>query len=110
MKDKYNTEEYIIEEEKFYKSSSLRNESELFNDDDYIPHTVISVKRIQFSNTEDWEIKTDKKTVLILKGVRFTSKEKDFFRTVEGVKYIITGYKNGWRSVSDFKKNLKGFL
>ena len=110
MKDKYNTEEYVIEEEKFHKSSSLRNESELFNDDDYVPHTVISVKRIQFANGEDWEIKVDKKTILVLKGVRFSSKEKDFFRTVSGIKYIIHGYKNGYRSVSDFKKNIKGFL
>jgi len=111
MKDKYTLDdEYIIDENKFQKNGSLRQDSEFFNDEDYVVHDLISVKRIENNKNEDWEIYRNKTLALILKGTRFTSKEKSFFRNVDGVKYIIDGYKKGWKSVSDFKKNLKGLL
>jgi len=109
-KDKYDTEEYVIDEDKFYRTGSLRQETELFDDDSHIPHRVISVKRVEFGKAEDWEIKADQKTVLVLKGVRFTTKEKNFLRTVDGIKFVIAGYKAGWNSVSEFKRNLKGHV
>jgi len=110
MKDKYETEEYVIEEDKFLRNGSLRQETELFDDDAHVKHKVISVRRIEFGNAEDWEIKSDNKTVLVLKGVRFTTKEKLFLRTVDGIKFIIGGFKDGWSSVSEFKRNLKGHI
>jgi hypothetical protein len=109
-KDKYDTEEYVIDEDKFYRTSSLRQCTELFNEDSHIPHQVISVKRVEFSKTEDWEIKADQKAVMILKGVRFTAKEKKFLRTVDGIKFVIEGYKSGWNNVSEFKRNIKSYI
>lgn len=109
-KNNEDTEEYVIDEEKFYRASSLRQETELFDDESYVPHKVVSVKRVQFGNGEDWEIQADKKTILVLKGVRFTSKEKEFLRTVPGIQFIISGYKNGWKSVSEFKRNIKEYI
>ncbi len=107
MADKYETDEYVIDEEKFTKNGSLRQDSEFFDDKSYVPHPVIGVKRIEFGKAEDWEVQADNKTVLVLKGVRFSTKEKEYFRSVDGIKFIIHGYKLGWKSVSEFKRNIK---
>lgn len=104
---KEDVEEYVIDEDKFIRNGPLKQDSELFDEELNIRHKVISVKRIEFKDAEDWEIKSDDKTVLVLKGVRFSLKEKQFFRTVDGVKFIINGFKNGWNSISEFKRNLK---
>lgn len=109
-KDKYDTEEYVIDEDKFYRTSSLRQETELFDDDSHVPYQVVSVKRVEFGKAEDWEIKSDQKTVMVLKGVRFTAKERSFLRTVDGIKFVILGYKSGWTSVSEFKRNIKSHI
>lgn len=101
-------DEYVIEEDKFVKPNTLRKDHELFDDGMNVVHKIISVKRVSYKTGEDWEIRADDDIVLTLKGVRFTSKEKDFFRTVAGIQYIIAGYKSGWKSISDFKKNLIG--
>ena len=101
-------DDYSIEEEKLKKVNILRQDGELFDDDAHKPHDIISVKRIEYKNGgEDWEILSNKENVLTLKGVRFTKKEKLFFRTVKGIQFIISGYKEGWNSVSEFKKNVK---
>src|SRR5690606_26547216 len=99
MKDKYETDEYVIDEEKFPRNGSLRQETELFNDEDYVPHAIIGIKRIEFGKGEDWEVVVNNKVELVLKGVRFTGKERDFLRTVAGIQFIMKGYKMGWKSV-----------
>lgn len=104
-KDEFFAEDYA--ESKFSQSGTLRNDFELFDDDSYIPQDLISVRRIAYNKKEDWKILKNKETALVLKGARFTKKEKEFLRTKEGVSFIIKGYKNGWRSVSEFKRQLK---
>lgn len=110
VKDQYlstDEEEYVIDEEKFSKGTNLRQENELFDDNSYVPHDVVSVRRIEFAEGEDWEVLKNKKTVIVLKGVRFSAKERAFFRTIDGVKFIMEGFKSGWNSIAEFKKNLK---
>ena len=100
-------DDFAIDETKFPKSNSLRQETELFDDEEYVPQEVVSVKMIDIPNGQDWHIQVNKKTKLILKGVRFSKKERKFFNTVEGMVFIINGYKQGWKSVSEFKRQLE---
>lgn len=90
-------------------NSQLNQENEFFNESDYVPHVLINVKRIERRKTgeEDWEIWQDKEVVLTLKGVRFTKKEKDFLRGVDGMKFLMNSYKEGHDSVVKIKKLLK---
>lgn len=92
---------------KYFNSSLLRAEHELYKEEEDIAYKMITVKRTNLKKGEDWEISEDKKVILILKGVRFSNKEKDFMRTVDGMNFIISGYKNGLNSISKFKSELK---
>lgn len=102
-------DDFFVEhaDSKFSATGSLRNDFELFDDDSYIKQDLISVKRIVSNGLENWKVFKNKNTILILKGNRFTKKEKEFLRTPAGVSFIIQGYKNGWKSVSEFKRQLK---
>lgn len=102
-------EDYCIDETKFSRLS-LRHESELYNEEDNVPHDLIGVRWVNLPKGEDWEVTKNKKTVLILKGVRFTTREKDFLRTSAGMSFIVDGYKRGWKSVSEFKRQVKKCL
>lgn len=112
MKDKYNfdDEEFSIDEDKTGKLNIgyLKQETELFDDNSYTPYDLISVRRINLpKNGEDWEILKNKKVILVLKGIRFTKKEKDYLRTVDGIQFIMNGFKCGWNSTSEFKRQIK---
>ena len=107
--EKYAVDEYSVDEsQSTSRSSSLRQDHEFFCDEDYVPLNMINVKRVTLpSGDEDWEIYNDKTCVFILKGIRFNKKEKNFLRTPDGFRFIIDGYKSGYKSVSDFKKHIK---
>lgn len=102
-------EDYCIDETKFSRLT-LRQENELYNEEDHVPHDLIGVRWVTLPKGEDWEVTKNKKTVLILKGVRFTTREKDFLRTPAGMSFIVSGYKQGWKSVSEFKRQVKKCL
>ena len=103
MKNLEKDDEYSVED----KNTSLLKDTELFKVEDYIPHKVIRVKRVtKAKGTEDWNILEDSDVSLVLTGSRFNNKEKDFLRTPEGFKYIVDGFKKGWRSINKFKQNL----
>lgn len=102
-------EEYSLDENNPF-NSSLRIDSELFKDDENVVHTVISVKRLCPSGRrrgENWDIIENGKPTLRLKGDRFTNKEREFLRTTSGVRFVIAGYKEGWRSINKFKQNIR---
>lgn len=113
MKDKYALEdsnEFAIDEDKSGKLNIgyLKQETELFDDSSYIPHDLISVRRVNLpKNGEDWEILKNKKVVLVLKGIRFTKNEKNYLRTVDGIQFLMNGFKCGWNSTAEFKRQLK---
>jgi len=89
------------------KGSFIKQDSELFNDEDYVPGKSVRVKRVSSNSHEDWKVFVNEEEFLILKGIRFTSKERDFLRTSNGVMFVINGIKNGWKSVSEFKRQLE---
>jgi hypothetical protein len=95
---------------KYFNSSLLRNEHEFFKEDENVAHKLINVRRANLRKGEDWEILENNKVVLVLKGIRFTNTEKEFFRTANGMNFIINGYKQGWDSILKFKKELKKVL
>lgn len=88
---------------------TLRTDNELFNEEESgVVHSVINVKRIRLpKNGEDWEILVDGEVALTMKGTRFTNPEKEFLRTVEGMKFLISEYKKGKKSVVKIKEELK---
>jgi hypothetical protein len=111
MVNKINEEEdRFLDEEKNESKSFylLRADNELFNDDSYIAQKVINVKRVKLPKQgEDWEILEDNKIVLSLKGTRFTNSEREFLRTVDGMKFLMNQYKSGKKSVVKIKEELK---
>lgn len=86
----------------------LRTDNELYNDEDNVVSPVISVHRVKLPRSgEDWEIVVNGKVALTMKGTRFTNSEKDFLRTVDGMKFLISEYKEGHKSVVKIKERMK---
>lgn len=90
-----------------YFNASLKYNNEFYKEEDNVEQKIINVRRHKLRKGEDWEILENKKIVLILKGIRFNNKEKEFFRTADGIKFIMDGWKNGWNSVLKFKTEVK---
>lgn len=106
--DKYLTEndQFFYDEQNNKKGAFLKQDSELFNEDDAIPGDSVRVKKIG----SDWQIYVNNEEYLLLKGTRFTVGERMFLCTPSGVQFILNGTKQGWKSVSEFKKQLKDKL
>lgn len=106
--NKYIDEDQFVYDEKTGKKGSLiKQDTEFFNDEDYLPGKLVHVKRIASNSVEDWKIFIDKQEVLTLKGSRFSTQEKNFLRTSKGLLFVIDGVKKGWSSVSEFKRQLQ---
>lgn len=111
MNDKYLNEndQFFYDEHNHKKGSFLKQDSELFNDEDNIPGSSVHVKRTSHPK-EDWQILINNKEALIIRGTRFTSKEREFLRSANGMLFIINGTKKGWKTVSEFKRQLQEIL
>jgi hypothetical protein len=104
--DHENPEEY--DQCSSYSFPTLKQSDILFDEDDDIVYPVLSIRRAKLpKNGEEWEIIEDGKIVLILRGSRFTKKEKNVLRTPEGIKAVLDEYKSGTRSVNKIKNLLK---
>lgn len=99
-------DQFIYDENK--RGHFLKQDTELFNDEDYVPGNSIRVKRVANSTTEDWLILKNDEEYLLIKGTRFSAKEREFLRGASGVLFLINGAKQGWDSVSEFKRQLAG--
>lgn len=108
MSSKLVEDEFISDETNPIRpSNSLRFDNELYKQEDDVSNAAISVKRIKLpKNGEDWEIYENKNRALVLKGTRFTKTERNFLRSIDGINFILTGYKNGYKSVAHFKREL----
>ena len=100
-------DQFVYDEKGGKKGSFIKQDSEFFNDEDYVPGKSIRVKRVSNNSHEDWRIFVNEQEALVLKGIRFTTKEREFLRTTEGVMFIINGMKCGWKSISEFKRQLQ---
>jgi hypothetical protein len=107
--NKYSDDNQFSYDEKGGKKNSfIKQDSEFFNDEDYVPGKSVRVKRISTNSHEDWRVFMNEQEILVLKGIRFTAKEREFLRTTEGVMFVINGIKSGWKSVSEFKRQMQG--
>lgn len=86
----------------------LKADNELYNEEDNVPAPVVSVRRVKLPRSgEDWEILVNGKVALVMKGTRFTNPEKEFLRTVDGMRFLISEYKEGRKSVVKIKEQMK---
>jgi hypothetical protein len=100
--DKEN-DQFIYDEHTSGKSF-IKQDSELYNEEEAaIPGASVRIKRID----SDWKIYINGIEVLVLKSSRFTVKERDWLNTTQGFLFMISGTKQGWDSVSEFKRQLK---
>lgn len=100
--------QYVPEMRNFHL---LRSENELFDENSNKSFIVISARRVKLpKNGENWEILENNKVVLILKGTRFTNNEKSFLHSVEGMKFLVSEYKNGSSNVVKIKEKMKKII
>ena len=90
------------------KYSLSKFEYDLYHEEDDKAEKVIRVKRVAMPNKgEKWKIFEDNKVMFVLEGTKLTNKEKDFLRTVDGVNFLITQYKQGIKSFNSLKNEIK---
>lgn len=83
-------------------------EFDLFHEEKNVPQTVIRVKRVSLPNKgEKWKIFEDNKNVFTVDGSKLTNKEKEFLRTVDGINFLLTQYKEGIKSFNALKQEIK---
>jgi hypothetical protein len=102
--DKYAENDQFVYDENSSGKSFIKQDSELYNEEEAaIPGSSVRVKRVD----SDWKIYVNGNEVLVLKSSRFTTKERDWLQSTDGFLFLINGAKNGWDSVSEFKRQLK---
>jgi len=90
------------------KYSLSKFEYDLYHEEDDKAEKVIRVKRVSMPNKgEKWKIFEDNKVMFIVEGSKLNNKEKDFLRTIDGVNFLITQYKQGIKSFNSLKNEIK---
>jgi hypothetical protein len=84
-----------------------KHEFDLFHEEDNIVHRLIRVKRFATSKDEKWKIFDDNKVIMIIEGQKLTAKEKEFLRTVNGSKWLLSKAKEGIKSLNLLKNEIK---
>jgi hypothetical protein len=83
-------------------------EYDLYHEEDDVVEKVIRVKRVSMPNKgEKWKIFEDSKLIFTVEGAKLTNKEKEFLRTVDGVNFLISQYKQGLKSINFIKTEMK---
>ncbi len=105
--DKYSESDQFVYDEHGSGKSFIKQDSELYNEEEAaIPGASVRVKLVD----SDWKIYVNGNEILVLKSSRFTTKEKEWLQTIAGFQFLIAGAKQGWDSVSEFKRQLKDKL
>lgn|SRR5574337_76202 len=90
------------------KHNLSKFEYDLYHEEDDVAEKVIRIKRVSMPNKgEKWKIFEDNKLMFTLEGTKLTNKEKDFLRTVDGVNFLISRYKDGIKSFNYLKNEIK---
>jgi hypothetical protein len=90
------------------KYSLSKFEYDLYHEEDDKTEKIIRVKRVSLPNKgERWKILEDSKVMFVVEGAKLNKKEKDFLRTVDGVNFLIEQYKQGIKSFSALKAEIK---
>lgn len=86
-------------------------DQELYKEEDDVALTMVRIKRISLPNKgENWKIFVDQKNVELIEGAKLSGKERDYLRSVDGIRFIMAYYKSGWRSLNNFRALLKDKL
>lgn len=90
------------------KYSLSKFDYDLYKDEDNTAEPVVRVKRISLPNDgERWKIFSDSKTVMIIEGSKFSKKEREFLRSVDGISWLLSQAKAGIKSFNSLKTDLK---
>lgn len=82
-------------------------EYDLYHEEDNVVEKIIRVKRFATNKTEKWKVFEDNKVILTIDGAKLTNKEKEFFRGVDGVNFLILQCKQGIKSFNSLKNELR---
>lgn len=113
MYNKNNQENYKNFYNEDYKEISIKTnaskfESDLYREDEDVPGKSIRVKRIYMPNkSEKWKVFEDTKVIFVLDGESLSKKERSFLKTVSGMNFLISQFKNAIPSISHLKKEIK---
>lgn len=112
MNKKYLTEEENEDLSDDYKSSmNLSYNNDLFDDDSYVPHPLVTARRVKLpKNGENWEVLDNNKVAVTLIGLHLSSEIKNFLKTPQGLLSLIKIYKSGNKSSEKIQKQLKKML
>ena len=106
--DKYkDKEEEFFYEETGMNKNALRQDHELYHDEDNIVHDMIHIKRIEVGKSEDWNLINGKNIILSIRGRQLNSKEREFMRKPDGIMCVMLAYKKGIRTASGLKSEIK---
>lgn len=83
----------------------LKLNNEFYKEECHVPHNLIQVKKAKKSN--DWNILENGKVKLALPGNKFTGVEREFFKTSDGIRFLLAAYKEGNDTVLKIKKAFK---
>lgn len=108
---------YIPQDIKSSNSSSgnvfhlSKADNDLYKDDLNTINQVYQVKRKETKkNGESWFILCDKEIILEIKAYRLNNAEKSFFRSVDGIKFLLGCAKNNCLSLTKIKENMKKYI
>lgn len=88
-----------------------KHEYDLFNEEEKVVETVVRIKRVKLPNNgENWKIIENNKVMFVVQGSKLSKKEKEYLRLADGFNFLICQYKNGIKSFSSLKKELKSKL
>lgn len=109
MKDRYSNFSDIAEQKEYQGKNFLnKHESDLFDEKANVATDVIRVSRVRMPNKgEKWKILSNNKVVYELVGTKFSKNEREFFRTANGISFILAQAKAGIKSINKFKTDLK---
>lgn len=108
MKYTHENDDFFYEENNANKNgSSLRQDNELFDEEEYIAHKLVRVQRIEKKSEENWEISIDKKVLITIRGKQLNAKEREFLRTVDGLLFIKSQFEGGINSAAAMKEQIK---
>ena len=107
--DKYLNEnnEFFYDEGGSSKSNSLKQDHELFDDDEYIAEELVQVRRVEAGKSEDWEVLVDGSAALVIRGRQLNAAERNFIRSKDGVMFVMNNFKQGERTASRLKALVK---
>ena len=83
---------------------------ELFDEEKNVPGKIIRVSRVGSKDTEKWKIYDNNKVIFILEAAKISKKEKEYLRSIDGIKFLIDHAKHDIKSLNSLRVELKKVL